>query len=335
MNELIINTRCLMNNLTGVQRYTLEFLKHSQLKYKKLCPNSFLTGHLWEQLYLPIKSSGKLIFSPANSGPFFYKKQVITIHDLAVIDHPEWFNSKYVSWYRVMLPQVIKNSLHVITVSNYSKRRIIETYNINPQKITVINNGVSKYFLEPINKSDNNKFEFFGNRYFLSHSSIEPRKNLQMLIDAWEKIESKIDSDIYLLISGKFGAENVFQKNCYNIKSKRIKFIGNVTDAELKRLYSNALSFIYISLYEGFGLPPLEAMACGTPVIVSNNSSLPEVVGNMGIKVNPYNKNEIADAILLSSQNFWVNKNQLKKYVERYDWKITASQTDAILSQYI
>ena len=274
-----INLRCLGYHVTGVQRYVLGILPHLQNQLEPLQPVADaqgVRGHLWEQLVLPHKLRGRLLWSPANTGPLSVDRQVITIHDAATLDHPEWFESKFARWYRFLLPRLMKKACRVVTVSEFSRRRLIEFAHLPEEKVVAIHNGVEDR-LRPSDGSTLAEFlerRNFKQPYFLCVASLEPRKNLRSLFTAWEQCQPE---GIELLIAG--GAGHVFRDQGFSQPARGVRMLGHVDDAELPCLYSGARAFVFPSVYEGFGLPPLEAMACGCPVLSSHAASLPEVCG--------------------------------------------------------
>ncbi|WP_051666082.1 glycosyltransferase family 1 protein [Pedobacter sp. R20-19] len=323
-------------NFTGVQRYTYELLRRFPEKVEQISPSQKFSrgikGHIWEQLFLPRKLNGSLLFSPSNTGPVLYKNQIVVLHDIVTIDHPEWFNKKFTSWYNFLLPKLANNAKHILTISDFTKDRIIKKLRISESKISVVHNGVDHSFLSHQDK----KVDLPYQRYILALGSIEPRKNLIRLVQAWNNIKDKLPSDIGLVIAGKQGNSLIFNNVEFGEKMENVHFTGYVEENEMAALYANALCFCYLSSYEGFGLPPLEAMACGCPVIVGNQTSLPEVVGNAGIQVDPFSIIEIENAIL----NYVNNDSLIKKYSDlglthsrNFNWDITAEKTWKLLKK--
>lgn len=338
---LICNTRCLQTKLTGVQRYTTEILKHFPAEgVKCISPSDKIArgtfGHLWEQLILPGKLKNDLLWSPSNSGPISVKHQVVTIHDLVPIDHPEWLNKYFARWYNFITPKLVKTAVHIITISEFSKQRIIDLYNVPDSKISIIYNGINKERLSysAMIKPKNLPFE----RYVLSLGSLEPRKNLPLLFKAWENILDRIPCDIGLVVVGGVGNTKVFKDNGFSDIPDRVKFLGYINDDEISYLYKNALSFVYLSIYEGFGLPPLEAMAFGAPVLTGNRTSLPEVVGDAGLMIDPLSLSECEDALikLITDEKY---RNDLsergKNRALNFDWKKSSEETWKVMEKYL
>ena len=290
-----INLRTLnQSQFTGVQRYTSEIFTRLQRHLNPVMPRKPLfgiKGHIWEQFILPFSSNNGLLFSPANTGPAYYKNQIVTIHDMSVFDYPEYFDSKFGKWYRYLLPKLVNNCIGVITVSDFSKNRILNHIDTDPDKIIVVPNGIN---FENITKKDASFsiYQFTENlrfkRYVLCVGTIEPRKNISSLLQAWSKISNHISDDLCLIITGKKDSLIQFAKsNTDIVLPDNVFFSGFVTKELLYHLYANSELFVYPSLYEGFGLPPLEAMASGVPIISSNISSIPEVVGDAGLLIDP------------------------------------------------
>jgi glycosyltransferase involved in cell wall biosynthesis len=287
---------------------------------------------------LPYYSKGKLLFSPANTGPLSVAKQVVTIHDLSVIDRPEGFNPSFRAFYQFLLPRLARRVRAVITDSAFTRERLIEWAKIPPSRVHAIPLGVDRRFsqqqLDSIEKL-RNTLEIPSPYYILSLGSIEPRKNLPRLFAAWERIQQALPDDVWLVVAGGKGKSSVFKDVGIQIPP-RVHLTGRVSDEFLPTLYSGALAFVYPSLYEGFGLPPLEAMACGTPVLTSNVTSLPEVVGDAGLLVDPYNVEAMAHGIRRLVEDSALREELRKKGLERakqFTWERTAELTWAVLEE--
>ena len=301
--KFIINTRVLSSPLTGVQRYVLELQAKLKERLEPIAPDKpmhGMLGHAWEQLVLPAKLKEGLLFSPSNTGPLLVGKQVVTIHDITPLDHPEWLNPKFAAWYRFLIPRLVHKAQRVIVDSGFTKDRICEVTSVESDKIVIIPLGVDLRF-RPKSEEDVNQAkeatDISNIEYVLTVATIEPRKNLQRLLEAWHNACQKLPKNVWLVVAGAKGQGSIFRDASFNGLPPNVYMAGHVPDEHLPALYSGALFFIYVSLYEGFGLPPLEAMACGTPVLTSNITSLPEVVGDAALTVDPYDVEAIADGI--------------------------------------
>ena len=278
------NTRCLISPLSGVQRYTMELLARFGDAVTPCAPSrrlSAVRGHLWEQIVLPRRTHGSLLWSPANTGPLAVAEQVVTLHDMAALEHPEWVSRKFAALYGYLLPRLARKVRHVLTISQFSKERILACTGIAEQRVTVIANGVDARFAPASELEQAEVRGLLGigdRRYVLSLGSLEPRKNLSTLLQAWQRLADRLPSDVWLVLAGAKGNEAIF-RHVPSLDSvpPRVLLAGHVEDRLLPALYSAAECFVYPSLYEGFGMPPLEAMACGCPVVVSRLASLPEV----------------------------------------------------------
>lgn len=303
MPPIVVNTRVLDAPMTGVQRYTLELLSRWDGRADRIAPSRSqrgVTGQAWEQVVLPARLRGRLLFSPSNSGPLEAKSQVVTIHDTAILDCPESFSGAYGSWYRFLLPRLARRVKQIITVSQFVRERIVNCFGVSPNKVVVVSHGVGDRFCpEAVSGLDETVavLRLPSNRYILSVGSLEPRKNLKRLFQAWTQVQSQVPEDVWLVVAGAVGNLRVFGDTHLDDPPARTFLAGHVEDRLLPALYAGAMAMIYPSIYEGFGLPPLEAMASGTAVLAGNRSSLPELVLDSGLLVDPFSVGEIAEGI--------------------------------------
>lgn len=240
-------------------------------------------------------------------------KTIAIVHDMAYQAHPETVNRKTLKWLQLTLKKSCKRADAIVTVSEFSKKEIVKYLGVPAEKITVMPNGVNLDLFHPGYSQTQidqvkNKYQING-RYFLYLGTLEPRKNLVRLIQAYGKLwetfkadEKNKDSENdfpYLVLAGGKGwmYESIFETVEELKLSDRVIFTGYVEEEEAPVLMKGARAFVFPSLYEGFGMPPLEAMACGTPVLTSNVSSLPEVVGETGILVDPESVDSIAEGM--------------------------------------
>jgi glycosyltransferase involved in cell wall biosynthesis len=265
-----VNLRTLGHGITGVQRYLSDLLPHMPSELASLKPARPLLGikgHLWEQFCLPVRLGKRLLWSPGNTGPIGVSRQVLTVHDLASLDHPEWFNQTFARWYAVLLPILIRKVRAIITVSKFSKERILERTGVSPERVHVIPNGIDPRF----RPADADKVKELASHYglttpyVLSVGSLEPRKNLRLLLDAWRL--GRFDGATLVIVGA---SSHVFAKLELGSFPDTVRLLGRIADEALPVLYSGAAGFVYPSVYEGFGFPPLEALACGCPLLVSD-----------------------------------------------------------------
>lgn len=341
---ITINTRILSHPVTGVQRYLLELLQRMPAgDMQRIAPQHTLNvtqAHLWEQTVLPLRVRGRLLWSPSNSGPLAVSRQVVTIHDVVRQDHPELFNARNAAWYRFLTPKLARRVARVITDSEFTKSRLLETTGVSEDKVVVVPLGVDIRFVPQMTEQVESTIR--GLRlptphYVLSLGSIGPHKNLGRLLRAWEVIYRSLPEDVWLVVIGARGKKIVFQ-NDLKLKSlpPRVFLTEHVPDELLPSLYSGAMAFAYPSFYEGFGLPPLEAMGTGTPALVGNRASLPEVVGDAAVQVDPFDIEAIADGLHRLIEDSSLRAVLREKGLERagqFNWSKTAEQTWRVLAE--
>lgn len=262
-------------------------------------------------------------------------KKVITIHDLIPYIMPETVGKGYLLKFLKEVPDIIQYVDAIITVSNWSKKDILKFFPIDSEKVYVtplatdikykaLDKEWCRYMIE---KKLNIKKPFL-----LYIGGFSPRKNVRSLLMAFSRIYHDLNKDYVLVITGSLRDEgNSLKELCDNLQiSSQVIFTGFIEEDMLPLLYNAAELFVYPSFYEGFGLPPLEAMSCGTPVITSNVSSIPEVVGDAGILIDPYDTSNLMEA-LVNTLNNEPLKEQLSKAglnrASQYSWKRTASET--------
>lgn len=272
------------------------------------------------------KEGFDIIHETTQIGPFFRKskfKKVVTIHDLAPLKFPKTQSWLTFFHHKIGLKKILKNIDKVITVSESSKKDILEFFKIDEAKIKVIYEGYKK--LE-IGEDCLGKYGI-KKPYLLYVGTLEPRKNVVGIIKAFK--QSNVDCQ--LVIGGKKGwkYKEIFKAVKELGIEGKVHFPGFIADEDLGYLYKNAIAFVFPSLYEGFGLPVLEAMHCGCPVITSNVSSLPEVAGDACILVDPDNVDEIAGAIL-RVQDRKKREDMIKKgygQAKKFSWRKCAEET--------
>ncbi len=322
--EVVVNGRSLSRPVTGVQRYTAEILNCLEERVQVIRPSGSLQGwkgHAWEQFTLPSLLKGQsILWSPANTGPLAVSRQVLTLHDLSPLEHPEWFKSSFSIWYRLFLPILVRRVSCIITPSEYVRRKIISRFQLPKARVVAVHPGVN---LEQFHRQASPGQQ---GRYILFVGSLEPRKNLATLLRAWKEIEAH-HLDVSLVIAGAPG--NVFREVVLPVGIPRLRLAGVVPDAVLSALYSGADLFILPSWDEGFGLPVLEAMACETPVVASNAGALPEVVGEAGLLFSPGDPGELSRMISSCLYNPQLRKNLSEHgldHVRQFSWQTTADR---------
>lgn len=342
--NVAVNGRFHAHRPTGMQRYALAVSKRIEDRAECVRPPMALkgmVGHLWEQTVLPVSVGKRLLWSPNNTGPIAAHRHVCTIHDLIPLDHPEWFNPRFSAWYRWLMPRLAKRLDHVVAISEFTKQRVQELLRFPGDRITVVPNGVDDTF-HPRTDAEiaavRERLSLGAGPYVLYVGSLEPRKNLSGLMKAWAIALPRISEEVTLVVTGASGRSAVFSQCEIGAIPDRVKFTSYVAEADLPVLYAGAMSVVYPSLYEGFGLPVIEAMACGAPVITSNNTSLPEVGVNAARYVDPHDPESIAESIVEVSAKRELRERMRKIGLERarqYTWDRCASDTWRVLEAYV
>ncbi|MCP4319680.1 MAG: glycosyltransferase family 4 protein [Hyphomicrobiales bacterium] len=334
------NGRLLDRRTTGIPRYVQEITARMAADLRIIRPRKMLTAtraHLWEQIMLPRLIQGDLLWSPGNTGPLSVANQIVTIHDVAVLDHPEWFGRRFSHWYGFVVRRLVHRVRHILTVSEHTKARLIAHTGVSDAKVTVTPLAAGDAFHPNAAKNYAGVLRHFGvtaDRYVLSVGSIEPRKNGDRLLQAWRDLEDEVDDDIVLVVAGAPAEPHIHGRYGLENLSGRVIRTGFVDDDGLAALMANALVFAYPSLYEGFGLPPLEALASGTPCLTSNTSSLPEVVGDAAVIVDPLDTGQIADGLRQLIDDPALRQRLTSAGLDRakrFSWDETAEKTKAVL----
>lgn len=259
---------------------------------------------------------------------------ILTVHDLAIRVLPEVFSQKMRLWHKYIgIDKLLDRANTIVAVSESTKRDLIDIYNVDDKKIKVIYSGIDPLFRQNFDNTSIQKVRQKYNlpeKYILYLGTIEPRKNIQLLIQAFEKVALK-DKQIKLVIAGVNGwlYKQVHQAIDNSPFRDRILRIGFVAVEDKPIVYKLARVFVYPSLYEGFGFPPLEAMASGTPTIVANNSVFPEIVLNSAYKTSPYDVIELSEIIYSILTDNSLYKHYSKQGLERsldFNWDKTAQE---------
>lgn len=267
--------------------------------------------------------------------------KIVTIHDLSHERFPEHQRIETT----LRLNQRIEKSLvevgHIIADSHFTKKEIVELYNINPEKISVVLLGVSSTFAplpEQVIEATLRSLGLRFNHYILSVCTLQPRKNLVRLVNAYSRLPSSVRRSLPLVLTGISGWKNaeLFDVIGPMIDRKEVYLLGYIPQDVLVQLYAGAAIFAYPSLYEGFGLPVLEAMASGTPVLTSNNSSIPEVAAGAAIEVDPYSTDDILQGLDRLVTDVELRSSLVERGMERakyLTWRRTAQETLAVYNR--
>ena len=323
--RLVINGRFLGNQIGGTERYATEILSRmNEQHFTIVKPKSSLSGgrgFAWDQFVLPsmLRKNDFLInFSPL--GPVSVKEQLIVIHDMAPFDHPEWFSNSASFFSKFTLKKLVKKVRAIVTISEFSKQRIIDNLGVSEDKIFIIYPGVSSMFL-------GNEIVMNKSPYILCYGAIDPRKNINRAIHAWNLIKRNYPNHT-LKIIGK--ASNHFNSKI-EAHSEQVEHLGYVSDVELTALIKKAALFLYPSLYEGFGLPVAESLASYTPVVASDIPVFRELFDGLVTFVDPLSVEDISRAIettLDSRQNLLHSRSSI---IEKFNYDSSAFQFNSIL----
>jgi len=334
-----VNGRFLGRPVTGVERYAWEVAQRLSPRLRIVRAPGWaqgVRGHLWEQLLLPrALHAHELLWSPANTGPVAVENQVVTLHDVSPLDHPEWFRGAFASLYRRLLPQVTRRARRIITSSRFSRERIVETCGVPEDRVAVVVPGVDAARFRPPSTAASNEVRVrhgLPERYLLAVGSRSQRKNVAVLVTAWRSLRVH-DRELGLVLVGD--ATHTARGEVSAWGDAGIRRLGRIPDADLPALYGAAAVFVYPSLYEGFGLPVLEAMACGTPVVASCRTSVPEAVGGAGKLFDPTEPDELA-AVLERLLNDAVDRRDLRsaglRRARALTWERTADGVLGVLA---
>jgi glycosyltransferase involved in cell wall biosynthesis len=303
MSFIDINGRFLTQTITGVQRYATQMVRALDqhlagdeslrqryqfrlvaprqaaitdlaLSHIPVVPAGRLRGQLWEQIELPKSAAHRLVLNLCNTAPLI-ANSIVTIHDASVYAVPEAYSYAFRSWYRVLIPCMGRRAVRIVTGSEFSRGELSRRAGVPASKIEVIPLGVEHILQAPADLGVFNRLPVQPQRYLLTVGSRSSHKNVAAVVQAISRMPAGRPP---LVIAG--GANPKVFRGSAGMNADNLHSAGYVTDAELRALYENAICLVFPSLYEGFGLPPLEAMACGCPAVVANAGSLPEVCGD-------------------------------------------------------
>lgn len=355
-NPLLINLSFLIAEPTGIATYAnnvipqLQQLDPTLLVSQEIAPypcyrvpadmtpDQGTKGHLrrilWTQFQVPAiykQLKANLLFSPLPEAPIFSNcRYIVTVHDLIPLRFPKRF-SRLTAYFRYYIPQVLKQAEHIICDSTATANDVTNFFNIQPEKITAV----------PL-AYDAENFRFLDlptSNYFLYIGRHDPYKNLHRLVEAFSALPNRGDFELWLAGPSDRNYTPELATHIQELGlSDQVKFIGYVPYEKLPVLMNQAIALVFPSLWEGFGLPALEAMACGTPVITSGRSSLPEVVGDAAVLIDPYNVREITEAMVtVTTRSTW--RTRLRELglvrASQFSWAKTGKNTAEILKRYI
>lgn len=345
MAKVIVNGRFLLHRVTGVERYAREILTEldkivepgklemavppeveeiPDYKNIKVVEVGKLHNLLWEHISFPmyVKKQGAVSLNLCNVAPLS-APGIVCIHDVKVKATPQYFSKKFLLWYNLLLTNAAKRTKAIITVSEFSKRELMKYYHVRPEKIHVIPNAWQHY--ERISYDENTlpKYGLEKEQYFFSMCSLEPNKNFKWIAEA-----AKQNPDMTFAIAGSIN-EKVFANGLGFECPRNMKLLGYVSDEEAKTLMRDCKAFLFPTFYEGFGIPPLEAISAGAKqVVVSDTEVMHEIFGDSVVYVDP-NGYEGA----LEKVDFQIQKND-QKVLSRYSWMEAAAKLSRVIQKY-
>lgn len=291
-----------------------------------------LTGHAWEQLELAWAARDGILLNLTSCGPLLHGQSVLVMHDAAVFMHPEHFSRAYGTWHRVLRPRLARRAAALGTISEFSRRELARCCGVSPDAFTVIPDSAEHIVHQEAQHDALEKFGLTAGAYALTVGNQSPNKNIALAIAAFE---AAAPQGWTLAVAGG-GADKIFGKTTPH-GSSRVRTLGRVSDAELKTLYQHAALFLFPSRYEGFGVPPLEAMSLGCPVLSSDATAMPEVLGDAAT----YFPSDDAQALAAQIRALAADRERLhamsragKDQAQRYSWAAGA-RTLATLVQRI
>jgi glycosyltransferase involved in cell wall biosynthesis len=301
--------------------------------YKLLKPRPELAhraGHAWEQAVLPLLARGfELIYSPANLAPLSSKRNVIVIHDLAALRHPEAYSRTYVTYQRRLLPLLVRRARRLITVSEFSKRELGEVLDVDPGRIDVVPLGVDERFAPDADPGPARRRYELDRPYVLVVGTRSARKNLRAL----EPVQRALGERGVELVMAGSDRGYLRAGDGADPPARRL---GYVEESDLPGLYAGARAVVMPSHYEGFGLPCLEAMASGTPVVSAPFGALPETCGDAALLVDPNDGGAFTEAVITASFDDAERSRLIAAGLGRargYSWERTAELTDAAIAR--
>jgi glycosyltransferase involved in cell wall biosynthesis len=365
MINVLYNALHLSDGFSGV-RYTEEQLMktamlhpHPEIRFEALCarnyepdpylpPQSFVhvetdISTRWKRISYEhlrmnrhfVAQQVQILHCPAYILPWRWKGlSVVTVHDTIALDYPEYCPPGNSSYFRIAMPRSIRRASRIIAVSHTVKRDILRHFSISPEKIEVIYHGIDAMFSKGVKEEKLNEVRrkyHLPEKFILFVGNIEPKKNIPRLTDAYLDVVRQSRIPHSLVIAGRYAWKyRDVQQKIVGCKDRQIHCPGYVAPSDLPAVYALADLFVFPSLYEGFGLPPLEAMACGTPAIVSDSGALPEITGGHALQVDPRSTESIGRAIYdmlhdPSLQNRFIEPG--RRHVRRFQWETAWRKT--------
>ena len=347
---ILINGRFLEQPLGGVQRYAREMLaaldrvlgigarRHERwclltTGNERDCPSlqfiekrevrSRLRGHIWEQVVLGRYARSGALVGFGGSGPLLHPRQLVVIHDASVFRHPEFYSRRYALWHRT-IARALSARARIATVSQFSRNELADVLKLDTGRVPVFYNGSEHAARVTPSFEAVDRLGVRERPYFVALGNLTINKNIAVALEATERLPN-----VLLVVVGSAN-QRVFANVLGEQASDRVMFTGRLDDAEVRGLLSNATALLFPSLYEGFGIPPLEAMVNGCPVIASDIPPVREVCGDAASYFDPHNPEQLAAAMkAVLSESYSVRKQRVRRGAQRaamFSWEDSARQ---------
>lgn len=331
--RVVVNARFRQRPVTGVERYATELDARLPSGVRRLEPSPRIArpplGHMWEQTQLPLEvRADEVLWSPCNTGPLFLDRHVVTVHDLGPTEHPEWFSPRYGRWLDLLTRRFVDHALHVVTDSEFIKGCMCDVLGADPERISVVPPGVGPKFIDAagsLTPAQRTELAIDDGPYLLSVATAQPRKNLASIVRAFGLARETIPG-LRLVVAGTAGPRGVFTHTEGGPeRAEGVHYVGYVRDALLPGLYAGAEALVYAPFYEGFGLPPLEAAATGTPSVLSDIPVLREL-GLPATWVDPDDIESIAAGMIERVAAAPIERQVLRGHARRFTWERSFSE---------
>ncbi|HYI36332.1 MAG TPA: glycosyltransferase family 1 protein [Thermoleophilaceae bacterium] len=335
---VVIDARAAVRGqIGGVERVAREMVARlpplAPGRYRVAAPPRALAhraGHAWEQAWLPLAAArAEVLYCPANLAPLASRRTAVLIHDAAGMTYPEWYSPAYVRWQRAVLPRVARRARLVLCPSRFSAEEVARATGIEQSSIEVVPNGVDARFSPDADAGAARAALGLGRDYALLVGTRIARKNVGALASTAEALAAQ-DLDLVAAGSGRHYMKTDAQAP--------VRALGYVPERLLPGLYAGARALVMPSLHEGFGLPCLEAMASGTPVVASRLGALPETCGDAALLVDPGDPGQVSRAVLEAALEPATRERLVAAGLERaraFSWERSARQTDAALADLL
>lgn len=349
---LYLNGKFLAQRMTGVQRYAHGILRgldevlasapetsqrvvllspHSAPSVSLRCIEQRTVGqrdaslHAWEQFTLPWQSRNGVLMSMAGSASLLHPRQILTLHDAAIYEHPEAYTRAFITWYRMLFAVCSRRSPLLVTSSIFSKSKLGSFLRRDENAISVIPGAADHITQYTADQSIIGRLALQPRRYWLAVGSANPTKNFARLVEAFDAVPRALG--VQLVIVGGRNNDVFLGGTGPTPKDDRFVWTGPISDECLRTLYEHALGFVFPSLYEGFGLPPLEAMACGCPVAAAHAASIPEVCSDAALYFDPSSTAEITAALCRLTEDQALRADLITRGAQRaseFSWASSA-----------